>query len=145
MSPAVLGSQRRLRETHAMSSLRVSRLREKLRPHVSLFGSNDNDLNGISYSAVQPPSNSLRAGEPDAVPVAVVLGDVAIQAVEAHAVRVQAEEVAAAARVERVERHEQRVFLRDRGALPHDVRRELAGRREHPRARCTTRRRRTAR
>ncbi len=61
MSPAVLGSQRRLRETHAMSSLRVSRLREKLRPQVSLFGSNDNDLNGISYSAVQPPSNSVAA------------------------------------------------------------------------------------
>ena len=60
MSPALLGSQRRLRDTHAMSSLRVSRLREKFRPHVSLFGSNDNDLNGISYSAVQPPSNSAR-------------------------------------------------------------------------------------
>ena len=61
MSPALLGSQRRLRDTHAMSSLRVSRLREKLSPHVSLFGSNDNDLNGISYSAVQPPSNRCAA------------------------------------------------------------------------------------
>src|SRR6185436_1890450 len=53
---AAVREARRLRDTHAMSSLRVSRLREKLRPHVSLFGSNDSDLNGISYSAVQPPS-----------------------------------------------------------------------------------------
>jgi hypothetical protein len=44
-----------------MSSFRVSRLREKLSPQVSLFGSNDSDLNGISYSAVHPPSKRCAA------------------------------------------------------------------------------------
>jgi hypothetical protein len=49
-------------------------------------------------------------------------------------VRVHAEEVTAALRVEWVQRHEQCVFLRDRRALPHDVGRDFAGRRIHARA-----------
>ena len=133
MRPAVLGSQRRLRETHAMSSLRVSRLREKFEtPRVAVRI----ERQRLERNLVLGRPAALELGRgciPDAVPIAVVLGDVAIQAVEPHAVRVQAEEIAAAARVERVERHEQRVFLSDRRALAHDVRGEPARRREHPR------------
>jgi len=38
-----------------ISFLRTT-VREKLRPHVSVVGSNEIDLYGISISAVQPPS-----------------------------------------------------------------------------------------
>src|SRR6185503_20947058 len=47
----------------------------------------------------------------DRVPLAVELRDVAIEPVGAHAVRVQAEEVAAAPIVERVDRHVEAVVL----------------------------------
>jgi hypothetical protein len=55
-SPETAGLYARLRETQAMISFLRATVREKLSPQVSVVGSNEIDLNGISISAVQPPS-----------------------------------------------------------------------------------------
>ena len=125
--PDTAGLYARLRDTQAMFSFLRTTPREKLRPHVSVCGSNEIDLNGIANSAIQPPSKRPASAVEDAVPRAVEVGDVLVQAVGAHTVRIQAEEVAAAAGVERIERHVEAVVLADVVGLAQVVRRDLVG------------------
>ena len=94
---------------------------------MSVVGSNEIDLYGISISTVQPPSKRPAAAVEDRIPVAVELRDVAIEAVGAHAVRVQAEEVAAAPIVERIDRDVEPVVLPDVVVLAHVARRDQLG------------------
>jgi hypothetical protein len=79
-------------------------------------------LNGIiSVQRLEPTGRRVE----DAVPGVIELGDVLIEPVLTHAVRVHTEKVAAAAAVERIERHVQAVVLRHRVVLTHEVRRDL--------------------
>ena len=124
-SPETAGLYARLRDTQALTSFLRTTVREKLSPHVSVVGSNEIDLYGISISAVQPPSKRRGGRVEDRIPVAVELRDVAIEAVGAHAVRVQAEEVAAAPIVERIDRDVEAVVLAEVVVLAHVARRDL--------------------
>ena len=76
---------------------------------------------------------AARLGVKDRVPIAVVLRHVAVQAVEPDGIRIDTEKVAGAARVERIDRHEQRIVVHDRAVLPQHIGRELGRRLVEPR------------